>query len=69
MSCQYIIITRRLIRDELHLFGRKLFAIHGGLDITTCSSSGTRALLQGQLTAELTASCQRKASIGPCGRK
>jgi len=47
MSCQYIIITRKLIRDELHLFGRQLFGNHGGLGITTCSSSGTRALVQG----------------------
>jgi hypothetical protein len=69
MSCQYIIVTRRLIRDELHLFGRQLFGIYGGLGVTTCSSSGTRALVQGQLNAELTASCQRKASISPCGRE
>jgi hypothetical protein len=61
MSCQCIII-RRLIRDELQLFGRRLFETYGGRGITTCSSSGTHALDQGQLTAELTASCQRKAS-------
>ena len=61
MTCQCI-ITRRLLRDELHLFARQLFEIHGGRGITTCCSSGTHALVQGPLTAELTASCQRKGS-------
>ena len=62
MSCQYIIVTRWLIRDELHLFGRQLFETDGGQGMTTCSSSGPHALVHGPLTAELTASCQHKGS-------